>query len=214
MKKNIIEHKMDTYFWNLRSEKIFENYAYINNFYTLEQANAIINAGLDSRFSNMSMARVGIDNDTKVEINPDIRRGTVSWIKSSEPDNGWIFRTLTDAVLEINEKFFNYDLKGIESLQFSIYDSEDKDFYTKHIDTMRISQFESMRKLSFSVQLSDPESYDGGELLLHFSENPVVLPKTLGSIYFFPSFTLHEVKPVTKGTRYSLVGWVVGPRFK
>jgi len=31
---------------------------------------------------------------------------------------------------------------------------------------------------------------------------------------FFPSYTLHEVTPVTKGTRYTLVGWVHGPAFK
>ena len=71
-----------------------------------------------------------------------------------------------------------------------------------------------IRKLSLSIQLSDPSSYEGGELVLYVGEEGITVPKEQGKLIAFPSFTLHEVKPVTKGERYSLVAWITGPQFK
>jgi PKHD-type hydroxylase len=62
--------------------------------------------------------------------------------------------------------------------------------------------------------LSDPEEYEGGELLLKTSAFPIKTLNKKGTIIFFPSYVLHEVTPVTKGTRKTLVGWVLGPNFK
>jgi PKHD-type hydroxylase len=64
------------------------------------------------------------------------------------------------------------------------------------------------------VQLSDPSEYEGGELRLHTSQEPVIIRKEKGMVVCFPSYTLHEVTPVTRGERYTLVGWVHGPAFK
>jgi PKHD-type hydroxylase len=202
-----------TYHWDLKIEKKYENFVFIEKFYNLEQTNAIISAGLNSKLSDMSKGTVGTDLGENI-VKTDIRQSTISWIKSSEPANDWIYRSLTEAVVKINDMFFNFDLKSIQSLQFSIYDSKENDFYTKHIDISNLFPFECMRKLSFTVQLSDPNTYEGGELILHYSGKPAKIAKNLGSIFFFPSYTLHEVTPVTKGIRYSLVGWVIGPRFK
>jgi len=75
-----------------------------------------------------------------------------------------------------------------------------------------------------TCQLSDPKDYEGGELEFAIPEVdkgkltyttfslPEILPK--GSIVVFPSFVWHRVKPVTKGTRYSLVMWNLGYPFK
>jgi PKHD-type hydroxylase len=49
---------------------------------------------------------------------------------------------------------------------------------------------------------------------LYETEKPIILPKEQGKLIAFPSYTLHEVKPVTKGERYSLVAWITGPQFK
>ena len=43
--------------------------------------------------------------------------------------------------------------------------------------------------------------------------DPGVL-KVRGSVNYFPSYMLHEVTPLERGTRYALVGWVNGPAFK
>ena len=70
------------------------------------------------------------------------------------------------------------------------------------------------RKLSFSLLLSDSDDYEGGDLLLHTQIQPTETKRKKGTIIFFPSYTLHEVTKVTKGTRCALVGWATGPAFK
>jgi PKHD-type hydroxylase len=72
----------------------------------------------------------------------------------------------------------------------------------------------TVRKLSFVIQLSDPKDYKGGELQIHLSDTPEVMKKEQGTLIAFPSYILHEVTPITKGKRYSLVGWITGKPFK
>ena len=124
----------------------------------------------------------------------------------------WIYKRCTDIVLDANERFFQYDLDYIEDLQFTMYDETDT-FYDKHIDTGNVGHT-ARRKLTFSIQLSDPEHYDGGDLLLYIGSTPTEVRKEQGFINLFPSYTLHEVTPITRGKRYSLVGWVHGPKFR
>jgi predicted 2-oxoglutarate/Fe(II)-dependent dioxygenase YbiX len=64
------------------------------------------------------------------------------------------------------------------------------------------------------VQLSRPEDYDGGDLELFDSVSPNSVDKTRGTFVVFPSFKLHRVAPVTRGTRWSLVAWVLGDRWR
>jgi PKHD-type hydroxylase len=79
-----------------------------------------------------------------------------------------------------------------------------------------------IRKLSVTVSLSDSNDYKGGELEFDFRNgehgkisNIVECKeiKSKGSLVVFPSFVWHRVKPVTKGTRYSLVIWHCGLPF-
>ena len=63
-----------------------------------------------------------------------------------------------------------------------------------------------VRILSFTVQLSDPAEYEGGELQIGLQN----MTRTRGSAVVFPSYQLHRVSPVTEGRRASLVGWVMG----
>jgi PKHD-type hydroxylase len=93
----------------------------------------------------------------------------------------------------------------------------------------------TVRKISCSIQLTYPREYEGGEFELMVGDNtesedkkndlkgdgffdikPLPLPhfREKGSAMFFPSFTYHRVKPVTKGTRRSLVVWFRGPKWQ
>ena len=72
----------------------------------------------------------------------------------------------------------------------------------------------SNRKLSITVQLSDPEEYEGGELQFMINQNIITAPKEKGTAIIFPSFALHRVTPVTSGVRKSIVGWIGGPPYK
>jgi PKHD-type hydroxylase len=63
------------------------------------------------------------------------------------------------------------------------------------------------------MQLTDPSEYEGGNLEILTRANPDIVRKELGLIAFFPSWTLHQVTPVTRGERQTLVTWATGPNF-
>ena len=70
----------------------------------------------------------------------------------------------------------------------------------------------SQRKLSITIQLSDSDEYEGGDFVFtkDIPSPDAELIRKKGTIIVFPSFLYHQVMPVTKGTRYSLVGWYEG----
>jgi PKHD-type hydroxylase len=123
----------------------------------------------------------------------------------------WIFQRLAGAITEINNTFFQFDLHGMDQgLQFTRYTAPGQ-----HYDWHKDSGFgTATRKLSVSIQLSDPKDYKGGDLQMKFGRTDTIVPRERGMVTFFPSYTLHRVKPVTQGTRYSLVAWISGPPFK
>ena len=70
------------------------------------------------------------------------------------------------------------------------------------------------RKISITVQLSDPNEYDGGDLELWNGGNIKTVFRGRGATILFPSFIMHRVTPVTQGLRKSLVLWVGGEHYK
>ena len=72
----------------------------------------------------------------------------------------------------------------------------------------------SHRKVSITVQLSKPDEYEGGNLELLRGEYNEVAPRGLGTVVIFPSYMLHRVTEITKGTRKSLVLWVGGSHYR
>ena len=191
-------------YWYLDSHPN-EKYAWSSEVFSAEEIFDIITLG---KRLNTRRAETG-GNGTNCL---DHRKSFVSWISPNETTS-WIFERLTNVIKEHNRQFFNFDLSMIEKLQFTYYSSEENGMYKQHIDPLEWSNPHN-RKLSLVVQLSDPSQYEGGELMLHYGHTPVVMKKQLGLTISFPSYTLHEVTPVTKGERYSLVVWVHGPTFK
>ena len=70
------------------------------------------------------------------------------------------------------------------------------------------------RKLSLSVQLTDPSQYEGCDLQFQVSDKVGVAPRKRGTVIAFPSFFLHRVTPIISGTRKALVAWATGPEFR
>ena len=68
----------------------------------------------------------------------------------------------------------------------------------------------TLRKLSVSIQLSDPASYEGGDLEINMGSFSKTAARDKGALIIFPSYALHRVHPVTSGERHSLVAWIVG----
>ena len=140
----------------------------------------------------------------------DYRSSEVSWIRPSEA-NTWIFSKTFDLVRKVNQRCYQMELSGFtEPLQVAEYSSNGH--YDWHLD-VGAGPF-SVRELSFIVQLSDPADYEGGEVEFLCSREPVTAPKERGSMTLFPSYLLHRVKAVTRGARFSLVGWIGGPHYR
>lgn len=185
--------------WFLKSDKV-EKWCW-QLVFTKEECEKIINI-----CDKLGTTDAQID---KGVVNESIRKSQIRFLPTND-DTRWIFEKICAYVNYVNEKYFNYDLTGIVELQYTKYG--ESGFYGKHIDTLYDSF--GIRKLSLSIQLSDPSSYEGGELLLYYADNPDIAKKDQGVMTAFNSLTLHEVKLVTKGERMALVAWVIGPKFK
>ena len=145
---------------------------------------------------------------------PDYRKSNVSWIDLRE-DSQWLYDKVGYIVRVLNGQFYRFDIFGfVEDFQFTIYEGEEGGHYDWHIDANPNGHNASPRKLSFVLQLSDPVDYEGGELQLMNSKDPLVIKKQKGFAVVFPSYMLHRVTPVTKGIRKSLVVWTAGPAFR
>ena len=174
-------------------------------------------------------------DDSKVmgnQLAPKIRNSKNAWIPTEHWIGGWIWYYIQKA----NRENFLYDLWDIDggSIQYTHY--EPGDYYTWHVDGDISSTFkpnikpgsgvnisedivlqkgECVRKLSFSLQLSDAKDYRGGEVeFINSAGERYFAPKQKGTLIVFDSRTKHRVRTVKSGLRKSLVGWVVGPRWK
>ena len=112
-----------------------------------------------------------------------------------------------------NHSIFKYNIQELESVKILKYGVGGK--YKWHTDCG--AKETSTRKLTAVVQLSDESRYKGGDLEFGITDetgkNNHKANKTRGSITIFPSFLSHRVTPITKGTRHSLITWMLGDCF-
>lgn len=135
------------------------------------------------------------------------RDTTVHFIPHT-PDTNWLYHKLMAAAVEANDRCWQFDVTGFfQDLQLLSYKADTRQHYAWHMDIGPGA--DSGRKISITVQLSGPDDYAGGELELN-SGKILAAPREAGAIVLFPSFMLHRVAPVTRGERWSVVGWVQG----
>ena len=156
------------------------------------------------------------------DIDKKIRISDVAWTSEQ-----WIYDTIWPWMESANKQAgWKYDITGAEGLQITRY--KKGEFYCFHRDGKgdHLSAYDMpdkeflhgcVRKLSMTVLLND--NYEGGEFqFATYSKEKceISVPEfnKIGSIVVFPSSMEHRVAPVTKGIRYSLVVWFVGPPFK
>jgi len=136
----------------------------------------------------------------------------VAWMERN-PQTAWLYARLEEAVLQLNAEFYKFDLFGLnESFQYTVYDGVDGGHYNWHVD-IGATDYEP-RKISLSLQLTDPSCYRGCNLVLEAGDGPYVAEKARGTLIAFPSYVLHRVTPIESGIRKSLVIWVSGPEFR
>jgi len=93
--------------------------------------------------------------------------------------------------------------KALTPVMFSRYEPGMQ--YGSHVDD---ALMQGMRTdVSFTLFLSDPESCDGGELVIESASGEDAVKLAAGSLVAYPSTALHHVSPVTRGERLAAVGW-------
>ena len=162
----------------------------------------------------------GINSD--FGLNKKKRVSDVCWTTQQ-----WVYDLIWPYMISANEQGgWNFEVDAAESVQITRY--KISGFYTWHSDggSDCLSVYDTpdnsflngkVRKLSMSILLND--NYEGGELQIATTQkgkSEIQTPEfnKAGSVIVFPSFLEHRVLPVTKGTRFSLVAWFLGPPFK
>jgi len=187
-----------------------QNWASWDKAFSPEECLKIIEIG-ESKI--LGFASVASRNNNVGIVQLSQRYSTIAWLYPSD-NMKWVYRRVTDVITSLNNQYFKFDLFGLTEarrpFQFTKYEAPGG-FFGMHKDMLAGYP---IRKLSMTLQLSDPEDYEGGELVLLLGKEAEILSKEQGKMICFPSYLLHEVRPVTKGTRYSLVAWVTGKAFK
>lgn len=128
------------------------------------------------------------------------------------PESKPLFDRLAQLVQRLNQEVYQFDVRGLENLQYSVYHGAEGGHYTWHVDYG--PENPTPRKISLSIQLTDPAEYEGCDLQFQMSEQISVAPRRRGALIAFPSYVLHRVTPIVSGTRKVLIAWATGPDFR
>ena len=218
------------YNWPVERQRKFYNWCYWDNAFSDEELKNIITLMDSQELERATTVGAKLHSNANNKIvstqntpNEKVRKSDVKFINF---DNGlsqadWIFFRLNKIIEDINNQFYNFDLNGYESFQYTVYHDHEKGRYDFHMDTimgnnMPDDMYET-RKLSMTFLLNEPGvDFEGGDFQINSGQekDAETVPLNKGRIIMFPSFMIHRVKPVTKGIRKSIVIWVVGPKFK
>ncbi len=143
----------------------------------------------------------------------NLRRANLVWL-DDVADMAWVMDRLITLVRRSNAELFDFDLREFaESPQIASYGAAQSGHFAWHAD-IGDGPMARKRKLTLVVQLSEPASYGGGNLEVMPGAHVIAANRAHGSVTVFPSFQLHQVTPVTRGTRHSLTVWAHGPAFR
>tara|TARA_R100001530_G_scaffold124396_1_gene92566 strand:- start:1 stop:594 length:594 start_codon:yes stop_codon:yes gene_type:complete len=178
----------------------------------------------DCKKNALVEAKIG-NGKSEFVNDPQTRKTSVHFIKDRDNKiNDFIWQLIREA----NRIQFHYYLDHFQPIQFSEYKGSEnyRAFYDWHQDSDGSSKSGEVRKLSLSLPLSDPDTYEGGKLEFYNGGRP--LPdmgeikgeqvtkdiNSQGTATIFDSRDWHRISPMISGVRYSIVCWTVGPNFK
>ncbi|MFK8104664.1 MAG: 2OG-Fe(II) oxygenase [Saprospiraceae bacterium] len=191
------------YSFGLPLKTNFVEFVYYNGLFLPHETNRILNCWNEDK-----TIKATLSGETKYQ--DDLRKSSVMFLDDTL-EYKWIYDKLASLAIKTNNERYWFDLLGFhQALQLTRY--SEGDFFDWHLD-FGAGEI-SARKLSMTVQLSDPEEYEGGDLQFMINQKIVTAPREKGTIVIFPSFMMHRVTPITKGVRQSIVGWVSGPPFR
>ena len=180
------------------------SFAVWNDVFAPAELDAIAQAG-DRMIRQSATITTGSKSD------PALRVTSVAWFAPG-PEHGALFAKIGATVQRLNAQFFRFDVSELEPMQYAVYNGVEGGHYGWHVDCGPSNV--KPRKLSLSIQLSDPGDYEGCDLQFRFGPGIETAPRARGAVIAFPSFYLHRVTPVASGTRKALVVWANGPDFR
>ena len=172
-----------------------------------KQCQMVIDKGMSLK---KQTAQVGMGRPEGSGVDPKKRITTISWIPFKEMPE--MYRDIEATMLKANNNHFGFEgMQLTEPGQFTHYPMGG--FYEWHMDNDVLGKHQPpVRKISMTLLLSNPSTFEGGEL--EFMDDKKSIKLQQGQAIFFASWLRHRVKPVTKGERKSLVMWFGGPPFK
>jgi len=200
----------------------FNDFYYFKNYFNDDQINGIhqmiVNGGYE--FEKGGTGSDGQPKDHYYSNNRDIA------YVPGDKHSWWLYNELEKCVIEANARLFQFDIQYVtDHLHYVIYPTPNKPDKTGntrkeggyldwHMDIGRGAV--NRRKLATTVQLSDPNDYEGGEFQVWYGgrEQFITLPREKGDVLVMPTFYLHNITPITKGERRALVFWTGGEPFR
>jgi len=196
-----------------RRSVITETWTYWDNGFTNEELKRI------EDYCDSQGTELGTTGGAGSESTPEtVGQHRVSDVKfhHRNAETSWFFDKINHYVQATNESYYNFNLNGFSTFQYTTYTAEQQGRYDWHTDMIFSSHYRDefqTRKLSITLLLND--DFEGGEFQINIGKesNPTIVPVPKGRAIFFPSFLLHRVTSITKGIRKSIVVWVLGPKF-
>jgi PKHD-type hydroxylase len=188
-------------------------FAYLRPFAVWE--NAFTPAELDTIEAlgdRLRLERASVTYEAGDAAGNDPQRITrTAWLERS-PETAWLYERMERVARLLNSQVYRFELSGFSDLfQYTVYDGAEGSHFGWHVDQVRQA---SHRKLSLSLQLTDPALYQGCDLEIHAGSQTIAAPRTRGALIAFPAYMLHRVTPIVSGTRKALVVWTAGPPFR
>lgn len=191
-------------------------WCYFNEYFSKEKCDSILKL-----VENFPIHNGTIGTQSGFDIVESSRRSKVKFVLSTDPAFKWFFDDIWYLANSCNNDHFNFDITKLDFIQIAHYSHEDMGTYTKHLDAIWCNHpYQFHRKLSCTIQLSEPDSYTGGDFLFHDlqyadpNEEHKKQMRAKGTAIFFPSFITHSVEPVLTGNRYSITAWFEGPKWR
>jgi predicted 2-oxoglutarate/Fe(II)-dependent dioxygenase YbiX len=183
-------------------ERTLDCWKSVNKLFSTSEAKEIIKKGEDCELGTGTVIY-------KNKLNSIIRRSNIAWLSSTEIK--FAYDKVWNALCLLNKQHWGFEIDALQAAQYSVYGPFCHYFY--HMDLGTGADTDA-RKLSVSINLSDPSEFIGGRLtVVGGSADGKYPPQDLGTMIAFPSYLLHRVRPVWWGTRRSLVFWATGKPF-
>jgi len=189
----------------------YHNIAYAAGYYPLaipeELIDLIVAEVNNLEFEEFQEATIG-PNGSEV-IQTQVRNSKTAWWY----EDHWVTSIFSHYFNKANRDLWEYDLTYLKGIQITKYNEGDK--YDWHCDYGAEPVSEHTRKLSATLLVTDPNEFEGGDLeIIDYHGNNIKMEKSKGTMIIFDSRIPHRVTPVTKGTRISLVAWMLGPKLR